>query len=294
MFDWDDIRIFIAAARAGSLSLAGQRLGIDAATVGRRLARLETALKATLVVRSPSGLSLTAAGAQLLETTHPAEEAMQAAEMTARLQPVAGTVRISAAEGFGGVVLAPALPKLLADHPGLTVELAATSGFLSPSRREVDMAITLSPMPSPRLVVEPLTAYQLALYAAPDHPAAKIADLTVEDLYKFDFVSYIDDLIYAPELNYLEELKHGLRARMAISSIRAQTDVITSGGAIGIIPCFMAKGLTRLIPDKFLISRHFWIHTHRDVHSTSRMKSVRIWLSETIKSKQSQLSPFQA
>ena len=67
MFDWDDIRIFVAAARAGSLGGAAQRLGIDAATVGRRVARLESALKSTLVVRSASGLQLTPAGAQLLE-----------------------------------------------------------------------------------------------------------------------------------------------------------------------------------------------------------------------------------
>lgn len=219
---------------------------------------------------------------------------MEAAEASARHDPISGTVRISAAEGFGGVVLAPALPQLLADHPGLTVELAATSGFLSPSRREVDMAITLSPVPSPRLIVEPLTEYQLALYAAPDHPAALVPSLTAQDLSQFDFVSYIDDLIYAPELNYLEELNQRISTRMAISSIRAQSDVIRSGGAIGIIPCFMAKGLIRLIPDDFLIRRHFWLHTHRDVHSTSRMKSVRQWLTHTINSKQSEISPFQA
>ena len=65
MFDWDDLRVFLAAARAGSLAAAGQRLGIDTATVGRRIARLETALKSTLLTRSRAGLQLTAAGAQL-------------------------------------------------------------------------------------------------------------------------------------------------------------------------------------------------------------------------------------
>jgi DNA-binding transcriptional LysR family regulator len=108
MFDWDDVRIFIAAARAGSLATAAQRLGIDAATVGRRVARLETALKSTLVVRSASGLLLTAAGAQLLETALDAESAMEAAEQVTRPDLIAGTVRISASEGFGGAVLAPA------------------------------------------------------------------------------------------------------------------------------------------------------------------------------------------
>lgn len=294
MFDWDDIRIFIAAARAGSLTLAGQRLGIDAATVGRRLARLETALKSTLMVRSPSGLTLTAAGAHLLETTRAAEVAMEAAEASARHDPISGTVRISAAEGFGGVVLAPALPQLLSDHPGLTVELVATSGFLSPSRREVDMAITLSPVPSSRLIVEPLIEYHLGLYAAPDHPAALAQSLCVSDLNNFDFVGYIDDLVYAPELNYLDEISPGLRPRMAISSIRAQKDIIISGGGIGIIPCFMSQGLKRIIPEQVHIERHFWLHTHREVHDTSRLKAVRRWITSVTKSKTSELSPFQA
>lgn len=294
MFDWDDIRIFITAARAGSLSLAGQRLGIDAATVGRRLARLETALKATLVVRSPSGLTLTAAGSQLLETTHAAEMAMETAASAVRLDPISGTVRISAAEGFGGVVLAPALPQLLSQYPGLNVELAATSGFLSPSRREVDMAITLSPVPSPRLIVEPLTSYQLCLYAAPDHPAAQLSSLSLDDLDQFDLVGYIDDLIYAPELNYIDEIRPNLRQKLSISSIHAQRNVIASGGGIGIIPCFMAQGLVRLLPNQILIQRNFWLHSHRDIHNTTRMKTVRRWLKSVTKLNQSELSPFQA
>ena len=55
MFDWDDLRVFLAAARAGTAASAAQRLGLDATTVGRRIAALETALKSTLFVRSRSG-----------------------------------------------------------------------------------------------------------------------------------------------------------------------------------------------------------------------------------------------
>ncbi|HWA59720.1 MAG TPA: LysR family transcriptional regulator, partial [Caulobacteraceae bacterium] len=110
MFDWDDLRIFIAAARAGALAGASAKLGIDTATVGRRVARLETALKATLFIRSPTGLQLTAAGAQLLARALDAETAMEAVSRSTRPDLVAGTVRISAAEGFGSAVLAPPHP----------------------------------------------------------------------------------------------------------------------------------------------------------------------------------------
>lgn len=291
MFDWDDVRIFIAAARAGSLSTAAQRLGVDAATVGRRVARLETALKSTLVTRSASGLLLTAAGAQLLKTALDAESAMEAAEQVTRSDLIAGTVRISASEGFGGAVLAPALRDLLAAHPGLNVELAASSGFLSPSRREVDMAITLSPADSPRLIVEPLTAYHLALYAAPDHLERHGAPDSVDDLGRFDMVGYVDDLIYAPELRYLDEILPKLRPRLASSSIRAQRDMIAGGGGIGVLPCFLADGLIRVLPDQVLIERRFWLSTHREVHGTARLKAVRRWIKTLCGQQAHRLAP---
>jgi len=67
-FDWDDLKVFVAAAERGSLTAAAASLGINTATVGRRVGRLESALKATLLIRSPAGLQLTAAGARVLRT----------------------------------------------------------------------------------------------------------------------------------------------------------------------------------------------------------------------------------
>ncbi|OJU54000.1 MAG: LysR family transcriptional regulator [Brevundimonas sp. 67-6] len=294
MFDWDDLRVFLAAARAGSLATAAQRLGVDAATVGRRVARLETALKSTLLVRSAAGLHLTATGAQLLERALDAESAMEAAGRVTQPDLIAGAVRISASEGFGGAVLAPALPGLLAAHPGLNVELAASSGFLSPSRREVDMAITLSPAAGPRLIVEPLTTYQLALYAAPEYLERHGAPDTIDDLHRVDMVGYVDDLIYAPELHYLDEIRPHLRPRLASSSIRAQRDMVAAGGGIGVLPCFLAEGLTRVLADAVLIERRFWLSTHREVHGTARLKTVRRWIKALCQDQVSRLAPLPA
>ncbi|WGM46298.1 hypothetical protein KOAAANKH_01166 [Brevundimonas sp. NIBR10] len=290
MFDWDDVRIFIAAARAGSLGGAASRLGIDAATVGRRVARLESALKSTLVVRSAQGLQLTAAGAQLLQVGLEAETAMDAAGRIAQPDVVAGTVRISASEGFGGVVLAPALAGLHAARPGLRIELAASSGFLSPSRREVDMAITLSAPDSTRLIVEPLTSYQLALYAAPAYLTQRGAPGGIDALAGHDIVGYVDDLIYAPELRYLDEVRPGLTPHLASSSIRAQRDIIAGGGGIGVLPCFLAEGLERVLPD-VLIQRRFWLSTHREVHDTARLRAVRGWVKALCEANAALLNP---
>jgi DNA-binding transcriptional LysR family regulator len=292
MFDWDDLRFFLAAARAGSLGSAAPRLGVDTATVGRRVARLESALKSTLLVRSSTGLQLTAAGAQLLHMALDAESAMAAAARVTQPDVVAGTVRISAAEGFGSAVLAPALPQLAQLRPGLRVELAAHAGFLSPSRREVDMAITLSAPGAQRLVVAPLTDYQLALYASPSYVARAGMPQGVADLVRFQLVGYVDDLLYAPELRYLDELLPGVTPTLASSSIRAQREIVAGGGGLGVLPCFLAEGLVRLLPDQVLIQRRFWLSTHQDVHGTARMRAVRMWLGELIEARRALLSPF--
>lgn len=292
MFDWDDLRIFIAAARSGSLATAGQSLRVDTATVGRRLARLEVALKSTLLTRSRSGLQLTASGAQLLQIALEAETSMEAAARVTRPDVVSGTVRISAAEGFGAVVLAPALPALVAQRPGLRIELAAQSSFLSASRREVDMAITLSAPAGHRLIVEPLTGYQLALFAAPDYLARRPAPQTLRDLLDHPIVGYVDDLIYSPELRYLDEVLPGLTPTIASSSIQAQRAIVASGGGIGVLPCFVASGLTRVLEGEVRLERRFWLSTHSDVHDTARGKAVRNWLRDLVAAQRPALQPY--
>ena len=292
MFDWDDFRIFIAAARSGSFGSAAARLNIDAATVGRRVARLETAINATLVVRSKSGLQLTAAGARLLEIGMDAEAAMEAVKHAGRSDAVSGTVRISVAEGFGTTIVAPALADLRAQRPGLRIELAAHAGFLSPTRREVDMAVTLSVPEHTRLAVEPLTDYQLALYASKAFLKRAGRPETVNDLKSFDIVSYVDDLLYAPELRYLDEISPRLQPALSSSSIRAQREIVLSDGGIGILPCFMAQGLERVLPDAVLLQRRFWMSSHRDVSDTARVRAVKRWMRDLVAKHQGQLTPF--
>ena len=293
MFDWDDARVFAEAARSGALGRASTRLGMDAATVGRRVARLETALKATLVVRDRSGLRLTAAGSQFLKSIELAERALSDGEQAVRPDTLGGTVRISASEGFGTAILAPALPDLLNEGRGLRIELAANSGFLSPTRREVDLAITLSQPEASRLVSEPLTAYQLALYAAPSYLKAHGAPAAIDDLGRHTITGYVEDLIYAPELNYLDEISSGLHAQLASSSIRAQQEIVASGGAIGVLPCFMADGLTRILPE-VVLQRRFWLSIHRDLADTARIRTVTRWIRALCEREQDRLNPHRA
>ena len=291
MFDWDDLRIFIAAARAGSGATAAQRLRLDPSTVGRRLASLETALKATLFVRSASGLRLTSTGARLLNAAVAVESAMIAAARVGEPDIIAGSIRISASEGFGGRVLAPALAQLRSRHSNLSIELIANPGFLSPLRREVDMAITLSAPASARLLVEPLTDYELGLYAAQSYLDQHGVPAEPAGLSGHTLIGYVEDQIYAPELRYLEEIHPNLSPQLASSSINAQREIIAVGGGIGVLPCFLAEGLTPVLADQVRLTRRFWISTHREVASTARIRAVRRWLKTLVEQKSGLLAP---
>lgn len=291
MFDWDDLRYFLAAARAGSFSAAAQRTGVDTATVSRRVARLETALKATLFARSATGLQVTSAGSRLLEAGLKAEAAMHDAARSGDPEAAGGAVRISVAEGFGAHVLAPALPAFRKDRPNLRIELAATAGFLSPTRREVDLAVTLSCPTDARLLVEPLTDYQLAVYASPQYLVETGPLNEAEDLRRCQIVGYVDDLLYSPELRYLDEVAPGLEPALSSSSIRAQREIILAGGGVGVLPCFLAEGLMRVAP-RVLLHRRFWVSTLREVAGAARVRAVRQWLQELAAARRRDLRPF--
>jgi DNA-binding transcriptional LysR family regulator len=292
MFDWDDLRFFLAAARSKSFQEAGALVGCDRSTVARRVARLETSVKSTLFQRSAGELRLTTAGLGLLKSALEAEGVMTAAAQLTQPGIVAGTVRISSAEGFGAAFLAPFLPMLLKARPGLRIELAALAGFLSPSRREVDIAITLHVPTSTLLVVEPLTRYQLALYATQNYLDASGAPATLGELRRHSLVGYIDDLIYAPELRYLEELGAGLRPTMASASLLAQRAIIANDGGIGVLPCFMSGELVRVLADEMLIERHFWISANSERHHSAPIRAVRNWIKDTAEQNRRLLCPY--
>lgn len=289
MLQWDDLRFFLAASRHGSFSNAASHTGADTATVSRRVARLETALKATLFVRSASGLKLTSLGRAILNECEMMEAMAAKVGETNAQNRISGTVRLSVSEGFGTAILAPSLPALQRENPGLTIEMAANAGFLSPSTREVDIAVTLSAPNDSRLIIEPLTEYRLGLFTSETYMRRCGKPRRIDDLAVHAIVGYVDDLIYAPELRYLDEILPELRTSIASTSIQAQQTIIKNGGGVGVLPLFLGNGLTRLFPHKISLSRKFWLSVHREIAETARARKVRQWLRYAVESKAEEL-----
>ena len=164
---WSDLQDFLAIARAGQLARAAKMLGVDATTVGRRLRRLERQLGQTLFEQTRAGQVLTEAGERLLERVETMERAASGLDdADARSARLSGLIRVSVSEGFGTWFVAHHLHEFVDAHPGVVIDLVATSGFLSPSKRETDVAVLLARPRAGPVVIGKLSDYRLRFYAA--------------------------------------------------------------------------------------------------------------------------------
>jgi DNA-binding transcriptional LysR family regulator len=261
---------------------------MDHTTVARRIAALEEGLGARLFARSPQGYALTVHGERLLPTAEKIESlAMLAgAELGEADQAVTGTVRIGAPEGFGSYVLAPLMARLADRHPALDIQLVAIPGVLSLSKREADVAVTLSAPREGRLVSRKLTDYRLSLYAAPSYLAARPPIVTRADMQGQRFIGYIGDLLYAPELDYMEAPDVDIRVGLQSSNLIAQLQACLAGAGLCVLPDFIAAretGLVRVLPDAVALERSLWLVVHADLRSLARVRAAMEMIVEAVK-----------
>ncbi len=286
--NWDRLQYFLTVAQHGTLARAAHALKVDATTVSRQISALENQLGERLFERSPAGFLLSSAGRDLM----PHAEAMASAaahidqhDRKHQNNSLSGQLRISLSEGFGSHFIASSLHHFLRAHPALEIDLVASSGFLNPSRREADLAILLAQPRKGPLITRRIANYQLALYAPAsrpdwhDWPSDKRISTS-----GIPIVGYIPDILYAPELDYLEEIEPGLKATARSSSIIAQSQMIASGAGIGVLPCFLAAdhpALQPIRPDKRL-QRSFWLTLHQDLVHQPRVRAFIDWIENQI------------
>jgi len=288
--NWDDMRVFLALARSGTLARAALAVGQDATTVARRIQRLEAALATTLFEHGPAGQSLTESGHRLLAHAEAMEAGARAVQQRSEEgAALGGTIRVSVSEGFGTGFIASRLADFAARYPGVAVDLIASTGFLNPSRREADIAIMLARPRGGPLIAAKLTDYRLGVYASRAYLDASGPVESIDELTCRRLVGYVPDLIYAPELRYLAEVDERLEAQIRSSSITAQARLIASGAGCGILPCFLGDvtpGLTRLLSEQVSIDRSFWLVVHRDMRRVARIEAFIAWLRDEVNAAQ--------
>ena len=275
---WDALRIFLAVARAGQVLGAARKLGQDQATVSRHIRSLESDLGAQLFLRGPGGATLTAEGERLLPIAERMEtEATRAFADAGRPElGLSGVVRVGAPDGFGTYILAPLLADMAAKHPDLRLQLVPLL-----SKREADIAITLERPTEGRLVAQKLTDYSISLYASPAYLEAVGGVETTEDLSRCVFVTYVQDMLFSPRLDYGRTAMNRAGQVFECASVVAQMQALRRSG-VGYVHDYAATDdLEKVLPE-LAISMTYWLVIHADSREVRRMTEVGAAIREAV------------
>lgn len=276
---WDDLRVFLVVARQNRLMLAGKALGLDPATVGRRITALEEALGVKLFDRSPQGYALTEAGRGLISYAQVMEnQAAEAAEdVGGQSDRLSGTVRIGAPDGVSNYLLIEACDALSRDNPELRVQAVALPRMFSLSKREADLAITVSPPSAGRLTVRKIADYGLSLYLRCDVLESVGPVNGIEDLNGVRGIGYISDMIFDKELDYYTLLGRGTEPALTSNSLIMQLRWCLGGVGICILPDFVARehpSLRAVLAKDIHLTRAFYLVRHQDDARVARINRM--------------------
>jgi len=286
--DWDDLRYFLAIARAGTLMRAASALGVNSTTVGRRLAALEEHVHARLFDRTPDGYALTVAGRDLLFRAERMEEQALALqrEVLGADQRLSGSVRVTATEMIATRFVMPHLPRFRAQRPDVTLELECSNRSVNLARGEADIALRLSRPREENLVTRRLADVPLALYAAPSYLQARGTPADPDtSLHGHELLVFADTRAFRVENAWLQPRIDGARIALRSDSVSSIFAATLAGLGIALLPRSAAEhepGLVRLETASTPEPRVIWQTVHQDLQKSARVRAVLDFLAEIL------------
>ena len=292
----DDLRFLLAVARTGRLVSAATLLDVDHTTVRRRIDRLESALGVRLLDRGADGWELTEIGRLVAERSAPLEHIVEQVVGAASGgdQSLRGTVRIVAPEAFGTLFVVPALTRVQAQHPGITIELVTSTRPLSMRGSGYDLAVTVGSAASSRAAAEPLAPYALRLYATPEYLAKFPPIRTIADLEAHQLVFYVDALLTVRELD-LAPVLTGMRVGFGSTNVFSQLEATRLGAGIGLLHAFMGEADARLVPvlpREVDFRLQLSLSVRRDSVQIEAVAAVRAAIEDEVRVRADELIPF--
>ncbi|MHA6261863.1 LysR family transcriptional regulator [Arenibacterium sp. CAU 1754] len=286
-YDWNQVRAFLATVEEGSLSAGAKALGVTQPTLGRQVAALEEALGVVLFDRVGRSLRLTPTGADLLEHVRTMRDAAQRISLAAsgQSQAVAGHVVISASDVLSAHILPPIVKRLRALAPGITLEIIASNELSDLGRRDADIAIRHVRPEQPDLIARLARESEARLYASTEWIAANGRPETRGDLEQADFVGFdrsgrLIAWLKGQGITVTE-------ANMPVLSLNGVTgwELIKQGLGVGVMLAELGDAtpsVERILPDLAPVVVPFWLLTHRELHTSRRIRLVYDTLAETL------------
>ena len=289
-FDWNHARAFLATAEEGSLSAAARALGLTQPTLGRQVSALEDELGVLLFERVGRGLVLTPAGQSLRAHVSKMRDAAEQVSLvaTGQSEAIEGTVAVTASDIFSAYLLPPLLQELRTIAPKLRLDVVAANDLRDLQRREADIAIRHVRPQAPELIARKIATGSASFVAATSYLERRGHPKSLSDLKSHDFIAFGDP---AQSIEFLK----------AIGLPLSPNDFPT-GSANGIVAWHMVReGLGVTIMDDILISRTpevepllpdlapvqfpIWLTTHRELHTSAKIRLVFDMLAERIPKK---------
>jgi DNA-binding transcriptional LysR family regulator len=282
----DLLNLFVAVAETQSFSLAAKRLGLPRSTVSRGIVRLEASLGTHLLHRTTHTVGLTTAGAALFERVAPLVASLRQAvdSLPEQAESPSGTLRITAANDLGIGWLADVVPRFMARHPEVKVDVWLTNAFVDLVAEGVDVALRISrgPMRDSSLVARKLTDLEAQLFAAPAYLARRGIPRSIEELASHDRV--------VPrgwrDVKELAPLSEGAHVRA--DDFFFAREVLRHGGGVGILPSFVAQpaledgSLVRVLPRFMLPNGSLFLVHPRMAHVPAKVVAFKAFVLEQL------------
>jgi DNA-binding transcriptional LysR family regulator len=272
--EWSDVRIFLAAARGGSLGEAARSLGVSHPTVGRRIKALEDEAGQPLFRRTQDGLVLTDAGDAVLALAESMENSALSMErrLAGNHERLEGILRISSADWFAGYVLAPVLAELGRRHPAVVPEVIASYRLLDLSRRDADVAFRIVPFSEPDIVQRRLMRMSYGLYGSAETARALQIDPASVGLILMNTAQS-----HFPDVAWLLERFPLSRRAFTSTSRTVQAQMCLQGVGIAVLPRPLGdalSGLQRIDTPDPPPTRDIWVGYHHDLRHMDRLRAM--------------------
>lgn len=265
--DWDDLRLFLAVARAGSLSGAARSLGVTHSTVLRRIGAFEARLGVRLFDRLPGGYALTQAGEEMRDSVIRIEEEITALalKVTGQDQRPTGTIRITTTDLLAVGVLPRHVAAFRAEWSEIEIEVIVADTVLDLTRREADVALRIGNPGQETLIGRRVGRLAFAAYGAADRPPG--------DPGEGDWIGY--GSAHGPLSRNLARWWPDARQVYRTNSIIAAHAGAKAGIGLAALPCVIADCDPSLIraaalPEDFMLD--LWLLIHEDLRQTARIR----------------------
>ncbi|MBU3078080.1 LysR family transcriptional regulator [Sphingomonas quercus] len=284
--DWDDLRLFLGIARAGTLTAAASRLRLSQPTAGRRLRTLEEVCGCALFQRTPGGFRLTDEGEAMLRHAERMEEEALALQrqFAGNDGELQGQLRISSSDWFANVVLAPAAAAFCVHHPQVTIEIVADFRLLSLDRREADLVFRFLPFDAPDVVQRRFTHIRYDLFASSDYLHQRGAPEPASDGEGHALIGMDSQFDTLADVAWLRRRFPQARFAIRSNSREVQATACARGTGLAALPSLLGRqlGLIPLEADEPPPGRDIWLGYHADLKRLRRLRALVDHLSATV------------